>query len=187
MRALEIKLSQGAKPGLGGLLPGVKVTPEIAEVRGIPVGKDYISPSRHTEFHDVDGLLDWVELLAAETGLPVGIKSAVGDSTFWEHLVEQMATTDRGVDFVTIDGRRGRYLSRSPGVRRRGLTAVPQRIRPCLFVVRRSRAHRRRHVPRRRQTGFASPEVSHRSLPDRRATQNRWLARDLDVPTKADR
>ncbi len=107
VKALEIKLSQGAKPGLGGHLPGAKVTPEIAEIRGIPVGVDCISPSRHAEFGDVDSMLDWVELLASETGLPVGIKSAVGDHVFWEHLVEQMADGQRGVDFVTIDGGEG--------------------------------------------------------------------------------
>jgi glutamate synthase domain-containing protein 2 len=107
VRALEIKLSQGAKPGLGGVLPGVKVSAEIAEARGVPEGKDCISPSRHAEFSDTDSLLDWVELLAAETGLPVGIKSAVGDMGFWHELTELMATTGRGVDFVTIDGGEG--------------------------------------------------------------------------------
>ncbi len=107
VRALEIKLSQGAKPGLGGHLPGPKVTREIAQIRGIPEGKDCISPSRHAEFSDVDSMLDWVELLAAETGLPVGIKSAVGDQRFWEELVAQMVRGDRGVDFVTIDGGEG--------------------------------------------------------------------------------
>jgi glutamate synthase domain-containing protein 2 len=107
VRALEIKLSQGAKPGLGGLLPGPKVTPEIAEIRGIRPGVDCISPSRHAEFSDVDSMLDWVELLAAETGLPVGVKSAVGDLAFWKTLVEQMSRGDRGVDFVTIDGGEG--------------------------------------------------------------------------------
>lgn len=107
VRAIEIKLSQGAKPGLGGLLPGAKVTPEIAKIRGIQKGVDCSSPSRHTEFHDVDGMLDWVELLAAETGLPVGIKSAVGNLDFWEQLVEQMVNTDRGVDFITVDGGEG--------------------------------------------------------------------------------
>ena len=80
VRALEIKLSQGAKPGLGGLLPGRQGdAPRSPRIRGIPAGKDCVSPSRHAEFHDVDALLDFVELLAAETGLPVGIKSAVGD------------------------------------------------------------------------------------------------------------
>jgi glutamate synthase domain-containing protein 2 len=107
VRAIEIKLSQGAKPGLGGMLPGAKVTPQIAEIRGIKPGVDCISPSRHTTFSDVDSLLDWVELLATETGLPVGIKSAVGDLEFWERLVEEMAPRLRGVDFVTIDGGEG--------------------------------------------------------------------------------
>ncbi len=107
IRALEIKLSQGAKPGLGGLLPGAKVSGEIASVRGVPEGKDCVSPSRHAEFSDTDSLLDWVELLAAETGLPVGIKSAVGDLEFWEELATQMRDTGRGVDFVTVDGGEG--------------------------------------------------------------------------------
>lgn len=79
VRAIEIKLSQGAKPGLGGVLPAAKVTPEIAAIRGVPVGRDCISPSSHTEFHDVDSMLDFVERLADAIGLPVGIKSAVGD------------------------------------------------------------------------------------------------------------
>lgn len=107
VKAIEIKLSQGAKPGLGGLLPGAKVTPEIAGIRGIPVGEDCASPSRHTAFHDVDSMLDFVELLASATGLPVGIKSAVGEMSFWEELATLMARGDRGVDFVTVDGGEG--------------------------------------------------------------------------------
>ena len=107
VHAIEVKLSQGAKPGLGGMLPGAKVSSEIAAIRGIPEGEDCASPSRHTEFHDVDSMLDWVELIATETGLPVGIKSAVGDLDFWERLVAQMADHTRGVDFITIDGGEG--------------------------------------------------------------------------------
>ena len=107
VRAIEIKLSQGAKPGLGGLLPGAKVSAEIAAARGVREGEDCISPSRHAEFADTDSLLDWVEMLAAETGLPVGIKSAVGDLEFWDELTSLMADTDRGVDFVTVDGGEG--------------------------------------------------------------------------------
>ena len=107
VRAIEIKLSQGAKPGLGGMLPGAKVTPEIAAIRGIPVGKDCASPSRHSAFGDVDSMLDFVELLAAETGLPVGVKSAVGEMGFWRELAALMEHGDRGVDFVTIDGSEG--------------------------------------------------------------------------------
>jgi glutamate synthase domain-containing protein 2 len=107
VRALEVKLSQGAKPGLGGVLPAAKVSAEIAAARGVPEGVDCVSPSRHAEFTDVDSLLDWVELLAAETGLPVGIKSAVGDMAFWDELTSLMAATGRGVDFVTVDGGEG--------------------------------------------------------------------------------
>jgi len=107
VRALEVKLSQGAKPGLGGLLPAAKVSAEIAATRGVAEGQDCISPSRHAEFSDPDSLLDWVEMLAAETGLPVGIKSAVGDLEFWAELTALMDTTGRGVDFVNIDGGEG--------------------------------------------------------------------------------
>jgi glutamate synthase (ferredoxin) len=107
IRALEIKLSQGAKPGLGGVLPAAKVSPEIAETRGVPVGVDCLSPSRHAEFDDVDSLLDFVELLAGETGLPVGIKSAVGDLAFWRDLAAEMERGERGVDFISIDGGEG--------------------------------------------------------------------------------
>lgn len=107
VRAIEIKLSQGAKPGLGGVLPAAKVTEEISQIRGIPMGKDCISPSRHTAFHDIDSMLDFVERVADATGLPAGIKSAVGDSSFWYHLADAMRDGTRGVDFVTIDGGEG--------------------------------------------------------------------------------
>jgi glutamate synthase (ferredoxin) len=107
VRAIELKLSQGAKPGLGGVLPGRKVTAEIAAIRGIPAGRDCVSPAAHTAFSDVDSMLDFVELLAERTGLPVGIKSAVGQSAFWVELAERMAAEPRGVDFVVVDGGEG--------------------------------------------------------------------------------
>ena len=107
IRAIEVKLSQGAKPGLGGLLPGRKVTNEISRIRGIPFGKDCVSPSRHAAFDDVDGLLDFVESIASETGLPVGIKSAVGQPEFWRELAHLMSTTNRGVDYIAVDGGEG--------------------------------------------------------------------------------
>ena len=107
VKAIEIKLSQGAKPGLGGMLPAAKISEEIASIRGIPMGQDCASPARHAEFQDVDSMLDWVELVADATGLPVGIKSAVGEQRFWDELVSHMVKGDRGVDFVTIDGGEG--------------------------------------------------------------------------------
>jgi glutamate synthase domain-containing protein 2 len=107
VRSIEIKLSQGAKPGLGGMLPGAKVTAEIARIRGVPEGRDCISPSRHTAFSTVDELIEFVEWIAGETGLPVGIKSAVGDLSFWQELADRMVATGGGPDFVTIDGAEG--------------------------------------------------------------------------------
>ena len=96
MRAIEIKLSQGAKPGLGGLLPVPKVTEEIARIRGVPAFRDCASPAYHSAFSDVDGLLEFVEWLAGETGLPVGVKSAVGELGFWAQLADRMAATGNG-------------------------------------------------------------------------------------------
>lgn len=107
IRAVEIKLSQGAKPGLGGLLPAAKVTPEIAAMRGVPVGVDCVSPPHHTAFSDASSLLDFIEEVADATGLPVGIKSAVGDSQFWADLARLTATTGRAPDFVSVDGGEG--------------------------------------------------------------------------------
>jgi len=107
VRMVELKLSQGAKPGIGGMLPARKVTPEIARIRGVPVGVDCISPAVNPEFRDVDGMLDVVERIAEATGLPVGIKSAVGAPGFWDDLARHMESGTRGVDFITIDGGEG--------------------------------------------------------------------------------
>ena len=108
IKAIEFKLSQGAKPGLGGMLPGEKVTAEIAEIRGIPAGVDCHSPSAHSAFSGADSLLDLVEKVASDTGLPVGIKSAVGNLVFFEELAQLMdKDKERGVDFITIDGGEG--------------------------------------------------------------------------------
>ena len=107
VRAIELKLSQGAKPGIGGVLPGAKVTPEIAAARGVEVGVTVRSPARHRAFDDVAGLVEFVESIAAASGLPVGIKSAVGNAAFWDELAEHMAATGRGPDYVAVDGGEG--------------------------------------------------------------------------------
>ena len=107
VRAVEIKLSQGAKPGLGGVLPAAKITPEIAKIRLIPLGKDCISPAHHSAFHDVDSMLDFIEKLADATGLPIGIKSAAGEVSFWNELARRIDETGRAPDFITIDGGEG--------------------------------------------------------------------------------
>ncbi len=95
-------------PGWAGCSLDPKVSREIAQTRGVPEGVDCISPSpRHSESHDVDSMLDFVELHLDETGLPVGIKSAVGDMAFWRELATVMEREDRAVDFISIDGGEG--------------------------------------------------------------------------------
>jgi glutamate synthase domain-containing protein 2 len=89
------------------VLPGSKVTREIAEIRGVPKGETVYSPSCHSAFSDASSLLDFVEMLAEQTGRPVGIKSAVGQTDFWDELAQLMDTTGRGVDHIQIDGGEG--------------------------------------------------------------------------------
>jgi glutamate synthase domain-containing protein 2 len=107
VRAIEVKLSQGAKPGKGGVLPARKNTPEIATIRGVKPYTDVISPSYHSAFSNVRELVDFIEMLASHSGLPVGIKSAVGDPGQWHELADIMLTENRGPDFITIDGGEG--------------------------------------------------------------------------------
>ncbi len=107
IRAIELKLSQGAKPGKGGVLPAVKVIPEIAEARRIPAHRDCISPNAHSAFSSVDELIDVVEEIAERTGLPVGLKAAVGETRFWERLAVRMKERREGPDFFQIDGGEG--------------------------------------------------------------------------------
>ncbi|MDX2195337.1 MAG: FMN-binding glutamate synthase family protein [Cytophagales bacterium] len=107
IRAIEIKLSQGAKPGKGGVLPAAKISKEIADIRHVPLGKDVLSPVTHKAFNDVPGLLRFIEEIADATGLPVGFKSAVGKMEHWEELADLMVKTKKGPDFITIDGGEG--------------------------------------------------------------------------------
>jgi glutamate synthase (ferredoxin) len=107
IRAIEIKLSQGAKPGKGGVLPAEKVTEEIAAIRGVPPHKDCISPNHHKEFSTPGELIDFVERIAAATGLPVGIKAAIGKTEFYEALAIEMKNTGKGIDFFSVDGGEG--------------------------------------------------------------------------------
>jgi glutamate synthase (ferredoxin) len=107
VRGIEIKLSQGAKPGKGGVLPGHKVTAEIAAIRGVPPGQDCVSPNSHRAFSNITGLIGFVEEIAKTTGLPVGIKSAVGNTAFWKDLAQAMKSSGKGPDWITIDGGEG--------------------------------------------------------------------------------
>jgi glutamate synthase domain-containing protein 2 len=109
VKAFEIKLSQGAKPGKGGVLPGGKVTEEISAIRGIPAGRDSISPNRHHDIACMDDLLDRIAYLRELTGRPVGVKTAIGGWEFINELCD--AVLRRGPeyapDFLAIDGGEG--------------------------------------------------------------------------------
>jgi glutamate synthase domain-containing protein 2 len=103
VRMFEIKLSQGAKPGKGGILPGVKVTPEIAAIRGIPAGEDSNSPNRHPEIDSNDDLLSFIARVKAITGKPVGIKAVLGAYGWLDDLMAKVAERGSGPDFFTLD------------------------------------------------------------------------------------
>lgn len=109
VRMFEIKLSQGAKPGKGGILPGAKITPEIARIRGIAPGVDSISPNRHREVRNYADLLDMVAHVREVTGKPVGIKTVVGSEEGFRELFNAIALRggDSAPDFITLDGGEG--------------------------------------------------------------------------------
>jgi glutamate synthase domain-containing protein 2 len=109
VKAFEIKLSQGAKPGKGGVLPGRKVTAEIAQIRGIPAGRDSISPNRHRDIANMTELLEKINWIRELTGRPVGVKTAVGGWRFMNEMADIVHR--RGLefapDFLVIDGGEG--------------------------------------------------------------------------------
>lgn len=108
VKMIELKLSQGAKPGQGGILPGAKVTPEIAEARGVPVWQDCVSPARHSAFDSPRGLLEFIaRLRELSGGKPTGFKLAIGHP--WEWFAIAKAINESGIlpDFIVIDGGEG--------------------------------------------------------------------------------
>ena len=108
IKMIEIKLSQGAKPGHGGMLLAPKVTQEIAETRGIKPYEDCISPPRHSEFSTPRGLLEFADRLRQLSGgKPVGIKLCIGHPWEFAAIVKAMVETDIAVDFITVDGSEG--------------------------------------------------------------------------------
>ncbi|MBK9136889.1 MAG: FMN-binding glutamate synthase family protein [Betaproteobacteria bacterium] len=108
VKMIELKLSQGAKPGHGGVLPGPKVTPEIAAARGVPVGVDCISPSRHSAFTTPVEMLQFIERLRRLSGgKPVGFKLCVGHPWEWFAIAKAMLETDLLPDFIVVDGAEG--------------------------------------------------------------------------------
>lgn len=110
VKMFEIKLSQGAKPGKGGILPGDKVTAEVAAIRGIPVGVDSISPNRHPELETISDIIDMVQRVRSVTGKPVGFKTVVGSYEWIDELcvaIKKRGIIDSAPDFITIDGAEG--------------------------------------------------------------------------------
>ena len=108
VKMLELKLSQGAKPGHGGILPAAKVTPEIAAIRGVPVGKDVLSPPSHSAFSTPIGLLEFLQKMRELSGgKPVGFKLCIGKRREFLAICKAMKTTGITPDFITVDGGEG--------------------------------------------------------------------------------
>ena len=108
VRMIELKLSQGAKPGHGGILPGVKVSEEIAEARGVGIGEDCISPSGHSAFGSPIELLEFVtRLRELSGGKPVGIKLAIGEPVEFMSICRAIHETGLAPDFISVDGGEG--------------------------------------------------------------------------------
>ena len=215
VRAIEIKLSQGAKPGKGGVLPGEKINKEIAEVRGVEVGKTVLSPPSHKAFSTIPELIDFIEAIATETGLPVGIKAAIGKLQQWEELTDIMKATGKGPDFITVDGGEGGTGAAPPSFadhvslpwvygfgdlyklfQRKGLTERVVFIGsgklgfPAKAAMAFAMGVDCINVAREAMMsiGCIQAKVCHTNrCPTGIATQNKWLQRGIDVPLKSDR
>jgi glutamate synthase domain-containing protein 2 len=122
MKMIELKLSQGAKPGKGGILPGVKVTGEIARIRGIRVGVDAISPNRHAEINSAGDLLDVIDRIRNVTGKPVGFKCVIGAYGWLDELFQEVNRRGEQAapDFITVDSADG------------GTGAAPMSLMDCM-------------------------------------------------------
>ena len=108
VKMIELKLSQGAKPGHGGVLPGPKVTPEIAAARGVPVGVDCISPASHSAFSTPLEMMQFIRRLRVLSGgKPVGFKLCIGHPWEWFAIVKAMLATNITPDFIVVDGAEG--------------------------------------------------------------------------------
>jgi len=109
VRMFEIKLSQGAKPGKGGMLPGAKVNEEIARIRGLRVGEDAFSPNRHPDIRNNQDLLAMIERIRSVSGKPVGIKTVIGSADMLDDLLRAVTAAGRSSapDFITVDGAEG--------------------------------------------------------------------------------
>lgn len=215
IRAIEIKLSQGAKPGKGGVLPGKKITKEIAAIRHVPLGKDVLSPAYHSAFSTISEMVDFIEDIALETGLPVGIKAAVGKTEEWKELAAIMQKTGKGPDFITIDGGEGGTGAAPPSFADHvslpftfGFKEIYRIFKDyelserIVFI-----ASGKLGLPAKAIMAFAmgadcinvareammsigciQAQICHTNrCPSGIATQNKWLQKGLDIPLKSDR
>ena len=107
IKLIEIKLSQGAKPGKGGILPREKITAEIAAIRLVEVGQDVISPPRHREWTDAEGMCEFIARIQTMSGKPVGIKFCLGDPAFLDALCVAFKRTGIQPDYIAVDGAEG--------------------------------------------------------------------------------
>jgi glutamate synthase domain-containing protein 2 len=125
LKMFEIKMSQGAKPGKGGILPGAKVTPQIAQIRGIGVGEDSISPNRHVEISSAQDLLDMINHVREVTGKPTGFKSVIGATDWLDDLFQEINKRGEACapDFMTLDSGDG------------GTGAAPMSLLDNVFIM----------------------------------------------------
>ncbi|NNE53488.1 MAG: FMN-binding glutamate synthase family protein [Sulfitobacter sp.] len=108
VKMIELKLSQGAKPGHGGMLPASKISPEIAEARGVPMGKDCVSPAAHSAFSTPIEMMEFLgQLRALSGGKPVGFKLCIGHRREFMCMVKAMLETGITPDFIVVDGTEG--------------------------------------------------------------------------------
>lgn len=215
IRAIELKLSQGAKPGKGGVLPGSKITKEISEIRNVPMGKDVLSPPTHSAFNGIADMVRFIEEIAVATGLPVGIKAAIGKLEQWEELAAIMQETGKGPDFITVDGGEGGTGAAPPSFadhvslpwvygfkdlyqvfQRRGMTQQLVFIAsgklgfPAKAAMAFSMGADVINVAREAMIsiGCIQAQACHNNTcPTGIATQNKWLQRGIVIPEKAGR
>lgn len=215
IRAIEVKLSQGAKPGKGGVLPAAKITPIIAQVRGVEMGNDVLSPASHNAFSTLEELIDFIEKIADITGLPVGIKAAIGKTEDWERLADLMKSTKKGPDFIAIDGSEGGTGAAPPSFADH--VALPWAYAFSKIYKIFQQRDLAQHIvfigsgklgfPAKAAYAFAmgvdiinvareamisigciQAQVCHTNkCPTGIATQNKWLEKGIDVPLKSDR
>ncbi len=215
IRAIELKLSQGAKPGKGGVLPGSKISKEIAEIRGVEVGKTVLSPPSHKAFSTIPEMVELIENIAKETGLPVGVKAAIGKLGQWEELADYMVKTGKGPDFITIDGGEGGTGAAPPSFadhvslpwmyafgdlyklfKQKGLAEQIVFIGsgklgfPAKAAMAFAMGADCINVAREAMMsiGCIQAQLCHTNrCPSGVATQNKWLQRGIDVPLKSER